>query len=318
VKTPCASLALLIGGWLAAAPAAPVTEEVPMGYLPTEWATSTLKKTLSPQGKFVLINAGPVRITDEPEKVEAARHALEALQKAPSIVPMDLAFVTFTRRTEQRLPVEPPVSDRGFPYPTRFDPPRVIMNGNNVTIIPSQPRDFTTRRVGTGADVNLSPGGYATTQPEVRLSETSTTGTVLRRFTASTVPGRSLAFHVLPQVKDPAALRALALKLGAIAETEPAWPAAATELRVDAQVSEGALVVNLVPVVVLAGGRTVPIRNCAAAVLLARSAPSNKGLLPRADAEFYRLFFGSPQAADDTFTTLTVKAQLQYVGNPPQ
>lgn len=288
-----------------------------MGYLPTDWVAGALKKTLSPQGKFVLINAGPVRVTDEPERIAAARQALETLQKAPSIVPLELTFVTFTRRTEQHLPVDPPVSDRGFPYPTRFDPPRVIMNGNTVTVIPSQPRDFTTRRIGSGASVNLGPGGYATTQPEVRLSETSTSGAVLRRFTTSTVPGKTVTFSVMPRVEDPAALHSLALKLGAIAAAEPAWPAAATELRVDAQLSEGALVINLVPVLVLSGGRSVPIRACAAAVLLARATPSNQGLLPRADPEFYRLFFGSRQAADDTFTTLTVKAQVQYIGGPP-
>lgn len=317
MKTPRALLILLAGGWLAGALAAPVTEEVPMGYLPAEWVTGALKKTLSPQGKFVLVHAGPVRITDEPDNVAATRQALESLQKAPSLVPLELTFVTFTRRTEQRLPAEQPVSERGFPYPTRFDPPRVIMNGGNVTIIPSQPRDFTTRRVGSGADVNLSPGGYATTQPEVRMSETSTSGTVLRRFNASTVPGKTVAFQVLPRVEDATALRALALKLGAITEAEPAWPATATEMRMDAQLSEGALVINLVPVVVLAGGRTIPIRACAAAVLLAPSASSNQGLLPKADPEFYRLFFGSRQAADDTFTTLTVKAKVQYVGSAP-
>lgn len=295
-----------------------VTEEVPIGFLPTEWITAALKKTLSPQGRITFIHGGPVRISDEAGRVAAARRALEELQNAPAVVPMELAFATMARRTVQRLPVEPPVVDRGFPYPTRFDPPRVIMNGNgSVTVIPSQPRDFTTRSIGPGTSVNPAPTGYRTREPEVRTGETKTTGGITRRFTASTVPGKSVALSVLPQA-DAVALHALAVKLGAIPPAEPVWPAAATELLIQPELSGGALVVNIVPQIVLAQGRRVPLQACAAAVLIARGTASNTGLLARTEPEFYRVFLGTPQAQDDTFTTLAVKAQVQYLGNPPR
>lgn len=312
--------ALLALGWIASAAAQSpaVTEEVPIGFLPMEWVTAALKKTLSPQGRSVFVHGGPVRITDQRERVDAARRALADLQQAPAIVPMDIAFAITARRTEQRLPVSPPVVERGIPVPERYDPPRVIMDGTGgFTVIPSQPRDFRVRGVEPGTVVNTAPTGHRTLQPEVRMSETTTSGGIARRFTASAVPGKPVAITVLPQA-DAAALRALALKLGAITETEPAWPAAGTELRLTPEHSDGALVVNVVPQIVLAQGRRVPLQACAAAVLIARGAAESTGLLPRTDPEFYRVFLGTPQAADDTFTTLTMKAQVRYIGSPPK
>lgn len=313
-----ASLAL--GCWTTAAGAqiAVVTEEVPAGFLPTEWVTATLKRALSPQGRYVLQHGGPVRITDTREKIDAARRALEELQKAPALVPLELVFTTHARRTVERLPVQPPVHDTGFPYPTRFDPPRVIMHGNGgFTFVPSQPRDFTTRNVGSGTVVNPAPTGDVTAQPEVRLNETTATSDVARRFSASATPGQNVTLPVLPRGSDPAALRALAVKLRAVDESEPAWPAAATELRIKPELSGGALVVNIVPHIVLTPSRRVPLHACAAAVLLAPAAPKNTGLLPRTDPEFYRLFLGTAPP-DDSFTALTVTARVQYLGSPPR
>lgn len=294
-------------------------DEVPVGFLPADWVSATLQKTLSPQGRFAwVIPAGPVRITDTPDRIEAARRALGELQEAPALVPLDISFATTSRRTVQRLPAEPPVVDRGFPVPNRYDPPRVIMNGSGgFTVIPSQPRDFGTRSVGSGDAVIPPQTGYQTQQSEVRLTETTATGGVTRRFTASAVPGKAITIAVLPQA-DAAALRALAIKLGAVAEAEPAWPAAATELLIRPDLSRGTLVVNVTPQIVLAQGRRVPLPACAAAVMVARGAPSSTGLLPRTDPEFYRVFLGTPQAQDETITTLTVAARVQYIGSPPK
>jgi hypothetical protein len=318
-------LALFAAGVAAAAPAI-VTDEISIGFLPADWVAATLKKTLSPQGRSVWVSpTGPVRISDQNEKLEAARTALGELQKAPALVPIELTFATMAQRTVQRLPVEPPVVSDGIRIPQRYDPPRIIANGNgSVVVIPAQPREFRTRNVGPGTVVNPSPTGYQTLTPEVRMAETVTTGGISRRFSASTVPGKPVLLTVLRQVSDPAALRALALRFGAIADTEPAWTAATTELLVTPQISGAALVVNVVPQIVLpplAPGqapRRIPISSTAAGVMVARGAPSNTGMLPKTDPEFYRVFFGAAQAEDDTFTALTVAAQVQYLGGPPQ
>lgn len=305
-------------GALAAPAPEIVTEEVPIGFLPMDWVNVTLKKTLSPQARTVFVHAGPVRITDTREKVDAARRALEELQKAPAFVSMELSFATTARRTVQRLPVEQPIVDRGIPYPTRFDPPRIIQGPNGVTVIPSQPREFTTRNVGPGTAVNPTGLGYITSDSEVRLNETTTVGGVTRRFTASSVPGKPVALAVQAQAADPAALRALALKLGSIVDAEPAWPAARTELLLKPDLSGSGMLVTITPQIIVPPARRIPLPASAAAVLIARGAPSNTGLLPRTDPEFYRVFLGTPRAEDDTYTALTIKAQVKYVGSPPQ
>lgn len=302
-----------------------MSEEVSIGYLPAEWIAGAMQKTLSPQGRFVLVTpTGPIRISDTGEKIDAARRALAELQKAPALVPVELSFTTSVRRVVQRLPAEQPVHDYGIPVPNRYDPPRVIANpGGGFTVVPAQPRDFTTRNVGPGTIVNPSPTGYRTLSPEVRISETTTSSGVARRFSASTVPGKPVAFTVLKQVPDVAALREVALKHKAIAESEPAWSAAGTELLVKPELSGGALMVTIVPQIVIpaaapAQARRIPINACAAGVLVARGAPANTGMLPRTDPEFYRLFFGNQEAVDDSVTALTVTASVQYLGSQPR
>jgi len=326
MQTPvrAALLAAVFLSFAAAGRAQLVTEEVSIGFLPREWITGALQKTLSPRGRSVLVTpTGPLRLTDDGERVDAARRALAALQAAPALVPLELSFATQVQRTVQRLPVEPPVVERGIPIPNRYDPPRIIAGPGGVTVIPAQPRDFTTRRVGPGESVNLGPIGYVTRDPEVRLSETETTTAFARRFPASGIPGKPLTLPVLRQVADPAALRRIAVERGAVPEQEPAWTLAATELLVTPELSGGVLVVKVVPQIVLppdrAGepARRIPLTACAAGILVARGAPPSTGLLPQTDPEFYRTFFGAPQAADDTFTSLTVKADVQYLGNPP-
>jgi hypothetical protein len=315
---------LLLGGLIAcAAPPALVSDDVPLGFLPLEWVSGTLRKTLSPRGRFSFVTpTGPVRIADEAEKVAAARRALDELQKTAALVPIDLQFTTTAQRTVQRRPVESPVSGVSIPVPNAYTPPRVMSDGRgNTTVVPAQPRSFGTRQVGPGTIVNPSPSGYATATPEVRITDTTTAIVGARRFQASTVPGRAVTIPVVRAAPDPAALRALARKYDAIPESEPAWSAAGTEFLVEPRLVDGALVVNVVPHIVLpaAPGQTarrIPIPACPAGILVARGAPPSKGLLPRTDPEFYRVFLGAAHAVDETLTALTVTASVQYVGRP--
>lgn len=327
VQTPLLlTLALLSAAHFTCAAPPVVTEEVSIGFLPLEWVNAALRKTLPPDGRSVWVSAtGPVRLTAPGEKIDATRQVLERMQTAPAVVPLEISFSTTARRVVQRLPVEPPVVSNGIPVPDRYDPPRIISNpGGGITVVPAQPRDFRTRNVGPGTVVIPSPTGYQTQNSEVRLTETVTTGGLVRRFSASTVPGKPVFLSVVRQVPHAAALRTLALKYGAIPATEPAWTAAGTELLIRPELSGGSLVVNITPQLVLpppAAGqapRRIPLAACAAGVLVARGAPGNTGILPKTDPEFYRLFLGAAQAADDTVTAVTVTAAVQYVGGPPQ
>src|SRR4051812_2316479 len=83
------------------------TEEVPIGFLPTEWINAAVKKTLSPQSRAVLAGAmGPLRITDSTDRIEAARRAIQDFQKAPALVPIEISFATMAQRVVQRAPAE--------------------------------------------------------------------------------------------------------------------------------------------------------------------------------------------------------------------
>lgn len=303
-----------------------VTDEIPTGFLPQEWVNAGLRKSLSPQGRATMVSAtGPVRVADAPERIAAARAALEQLQKAPAVVPIEVTFTTSARRGVQRLPVEPPVVSNSIPVPDRYDPPKIIAGPGGMTVVPSQPRSFTTRNVGPGTVVNPSPTGYQTRDPEVRMTETETVASgPARRFAVSTVLGKPVLASVHRQVPDPAALRALAVKYGAVGDTEPAWSAAGTELVLTPEVSGAAVVVKVVPQIVLPPAisgqpvRRVPITACSAGIMVARGAQRQTGILPKTDPEFYRVFLGMPGADDDTFTSVTVAADVQYLGSPPQ
>ncbi len=322
-----ASLVVLFGAAVAgdAAGQQAVTDEVTIGFLPVEWINAAVRKTLSPQSRAALTSpTGPLRVTDSAERLELLKAKLLDFQRAPALVPIELTFENRARRTVQRLPADQPVVERGIPVPDRYDPPRIIAGPGGVTVVPAQPRSFTTRRVGPGTSVNLNPTGFTTGEAEVRFSETETTAHLARRLSVSGVIGKPSTVSVLRQVLDPAKLYALALQRGAITNAEPAWTAAGTELLVTPELSGGALVVNVVPQIILppavAGQppRRIAISACAAAVLTARGAPPSAGLLPKTDPDFYRVFLGTAQAVDDTITALTVTASVQYVGGPPQ
>lgn len=295
-----------------------------MGFLPADWASAALARTVAPDGRYQFVTAtGPIRVTASAAKLEAAREALAKLQSAPAVVPIELSFEVRERHTVQRLPVEPPVVDRQIPIPETYTPPRIIPRAGGYIVIPSQPRTFTTRRVDPGTSINPSGIGYITGEPEVRMEETVTTGLIARRFSLSTVPGKEVSAYAQRQVSDPAALRALALRYGAIPANEPAWTAASTVLSVTPEFSGGSLMVKILPKIYLPAAvagqpaREIPLTACLAGVLTARGSPASTGMLPKTDPEFYRTFLGAAQAVDGTVTAVTVAAQVQYVGNSP-
>ncbi len=310
MKAPSFLLAaLLLGARLASA----ATEDVPIGFLPPAWITESLPKILTPQGRFVILaKPGAVRIIDTAAKIAAARSAIDALQNAPATISLTLNFEAISTRPVERRPAEPPSRGDGIPVPSRYSPPRVIVNpGGGVTVIPSQPLRFTTRSETSGSVV----------QPSAPIASTPIKQT-LRRLSASSLPHQPISVPVTTRVEDAAALRALALQLGAVPPDEPAWETAGTELLIRAELTGGKLVLNVTPQVVLRAKpgqeiRRIPLSACAAGIPIPRSGAGPTGTLPRTDAAFYRLFFGTPAPAPDAVTTLTVTADVRYLGNPP-
>src|SRR4051812_4581556 len=86
------------------------TADIPTGFLPSAWVVEGVRKTLSPQGKFVVLNnTGVVRVTDSEEKIAEVHRLLATLQKAPATVSLNLGFITYGKKSV----VHPNVSPSG-------------------------------------------------------------------------------------------------------------------------------------------------------------------------------------------------------------
>lgn len=300
----------------------PPHEDISIGSLPAESVTATLRKTLSPQGRFVVLPAGgTVRIFDTPDKIETARRVLQEMQNAPSIVSFAINVRTGMRQVTRQSPQQGPV-DYEIPVPQTYGAPQIVgQTGGRVIVTPGMPGNFTTRHVNPGDRVYVNPGyvtGGYTTGTEMRVTNTSTEGGVNRKYTGSTVFPRPAAVTVSAAVPDPQGLHDWAVKNGAVPVGEPAWASAGTELAVTPEHAGDGLLLNLMPQIVLAGPvgqppRRIPVKVCAASVLTKPGAPATLEGFPGADPEFYRLFFGVKESTDDTSTMITVAAATEYM-----
>ncbi len=275
-----------------------------------------MRASLSPQGRFLILPTGMVRITDSAERIDAARAALEKMIMAPALVRVEITFETLTQRTVQRQPAQPPVEDRGLPYPQTYDPPRIIANGpGSFIVVPATPRNFTTRRVGGGTSIAAANAGQTATVTDRQMA---------RRLSATTSTGKPTVVAVRPASADTGELRALAEKYGVLPPGEPAWPAAGTELLVTPEFSGGSMVVKVVPQIAIppsaAGlpGRRIPLPMASAGVVLTADSPRGSGRLPGTDADFYRTFLGTPAGDAAQSVVVTVAARVQYAGDPPK
>jgi hypothetical protein len=364
-----ALVAVCAGFFSMSAEAAPY-EDVPGGYLPASVISTTLRQTLSAEGRFVILpTTGNVRIFDTPEKTQQARLALEQLQVAPASVSVTIAVTTglraVTRQTVTQdsvlsydMPVGPPIIGGvrvGNYPPAQMPPPQMppqmpprnlppqaggqpqlpaqppgqppvppipIPPGQSVPQgLPPQPNipGNLPPNVAPGAYMQPPQGGYTTFGPEIRTTEISVEGGSTRRYSGISAPGKPLTLPVQPRVADAVALRDLAVKYGAVSASEPAWTSAGTELLVTPELSSGSLTLQIVPQIVIQAGdsqqpaRRVPVKVCAATAVMNRGTATSFDGLPGANGEFYRLFFGSTEATDDTSARISVNAAVQYL-----
>jgi len=299
-----------------------------MGSLPAETVTAALKKTLSPQGRFVILAInGTVRVFDTPAKIEEAQRVLQELQSAPSTVSFSISVRTGMQRVTRRSTDPGPVTtDYEIPVPQTYGAPQIVVGpGGSRAVVPGNPGNFTTRHVDPGDQVYIRPGyttgGYVTGQ-EVRTEESGVEGGVNHNYAGSTVFPKPVAVTVLTAVADPQALHDWAIRNGAVPTTEPAWATAGTEIAVAPEHADGGLLLNLTPQIVLPGAagqasRRIPVKVCATSVLTKRGIPSTLEGFPGTDPEFYRLFFGALESKDDTLTRVTVAAVNDYPTSAP-
>jgi hypothetical protein len=288
------------------------TVDIPTGFVPPGWVVEGVRKTLSPQGKFVVLNQmGVVRVTDSEEKIAEVHRVLATLQKAPSVVSLNMGFITYVKKT-----TTVPVTSQGgggneFPFPRKFSPPRIVQGPNgSVTAIPAQPSQFTGRATGASGTV---------TQNVTKVEQSKQ---LARRILATSIPDKPAPVVLLPLVQDVKGLHDFAVKVGAVGQQEPAWTTASTELLVTTELVGSELRVTVTPQIALPGAapgqeRRIPVKACSAQISITRSIPAPTGRLPQADGEFYRLFMGLPPGGPEDFTALNLTGEVRFVGTQP-
>jgi hypothetical protein len=306
-------LPLLAALWTGAATGLAGTADIPTGFVPSAWVVEGVRKTLSPQGRFVVLNqTGVVRVTDSEEKIAEVHRLLATLQKAPATVSLNLGFIRYANKSVVHPNVSPSGGGDEFPFPRKFSPPRIIQLPNGgVTVIPSQPSQFATRGAGASAGVTQN------------ITTTTQTKQLARRILATSVPEKPAPVPLLAKVEDVRALHDFAVKVGAVGQQEPAWAAASTELLVTTELVGPELRVTITPQIALPAAapgqepRRIPVKACSAQISITRTIPAPTGRLPQADAEFYRLFMGLPPGGPDDFTALNLTGTVQFVGAQP-
>ncbi len=149
-----ASLSLGLGQDLA-------REKLTTGHVPIEVLRPALEKVLSAEGRFVILpGQGQILVIDRAENIRAAAIAIATLEAPPPQVALDFAFKT---NVAPGMAGPQPVDSFGsFPFPTRWQGPRIIQQGNNVfTVIPAHPTGFKRRAVGDILETNgtINPDG---------------------------------------------------------------------------------------------------------------------------------------------------------------
>ena len=136
-------------------------EKLTTGHVPIEVLRPALEKVLSPEGRFVILpGQGQILVIDRAENIKAAAVTIATLEVPVPQVALDFAFKTNV--APGMVGPQPVDSFGSFPFPTRWQGPRIIQQGNNVfTIIPAHPTNFKRRAVGDILETNstVNPDG---------------------------------------------------------------------------------------------------------------------------------------------------------------
>lgn len=140
-------------------------QELPTKYADPALIRATLEENLSPEGSFVILpNKGKVLVIDRPTRLQAASEALAAMDSPSPEIQLNLGVRTGGQRQPIRQPnVLGPVQSRSsFPFPTEFDPPRILVGPNGTyAVIPAHPKNFQRRNLGITmeTDATINPDG---------------------------------------------------------------------------------------------------------------------------------------------------------------
>ncbi|MEM8954407.1 MAG: hypothetical protein AAGD22_09675 [Verrucomicrobiota bacterium] len=249
---------------------------------------------------------------DTPEKVMAAAAAMEALNVPPPNVALNVGV-----RTGGQPRVMGPVNETaGFPYPTRYLPPRVpnsVVGPGLFPVLPAHPTGFVTRNVGDTMVTTpaVNPDGSITL--DVNLESTEFEG-FINYGSPILRPGVGGRVPLLNRVRVPRFLDSLI-------ESEIGVPVFdtirySTSVTLTPEVAGGRVFVDVVPEMSIVDEaseiepRQVDLSEYRTVVEVESGKPKTLAGLEGASAEFNRAFFADENQPDGE-TALVIKAQLQ-------
>lgn len=201
-------------------------KEIPIGHAPADLLKETVEKHLSNYGSFVILQKkGTVLVIDFADKIREVETALSKLEVPQPEVLMNFAFrngvnppregarpfTGFNNRGVVRgggggggVNVLGPVNSTGdFPFPTRWDPPRIaFVPGYGFAVIPAHPRNFVRRNVG----VTLETEGFVNPDGTISLNinhENTEFQGFINYGSAILVPGANGVVPVLNNAANP-------------------------------------------------------------------------------------------------------------------
>ena len=181
-------------------------------HAPVEVIRAALEKSLSPEGRFVLLpNKGKILVIDTPEGVEKAARALQDLKPTVPKVALDFAFQRgipqASAASVNQAAVASPFDHRprrtaGVPYPIEWAPARIIPNGYSYIVIPATPTKFATRDLGFSMTTRPTANPDGTVSMDIDMSNTELAGFV-NYGSDFFVPGVAGIIPVSGQVANP-------------------------------------------------------------------------------------------------------------------
>lgn len=293
-------------------------QKLATGHIPIESLRPALEKVLSPEGRFVILpGQGQILVIDRAENIAAATKAIALIEAPPPQVALDFAFKT---NVAPGMAGPRPVDSLGdFPFPTRYEPPRIItgLNGGGMVVVPAHPTGFRRRNVGTTLETTgvMNPDGSVTLDINAEHTEFEGFINYGSAILASGVPG------TVPVVNGVANPRFFApiLQQGRILVPIFETTRVSTQILVKPEAVQNQVTLDLIPQLEIESAEpgtektTVPLTQFRTSLTLQNGQTGKIAGFTGATAEFNRHFLGA-KAGEEGGTAIQIRATLAAGG----
>lgn len=290
-------------------------QKIATGHVPIESLRPALEKVLSPEGRFVILpGQGQILVIDRPERLAAAARAVALMEAPPPQVALDFAFKTNV--APGMAGPRPAESSGDFPFPTRYEPPRLVtgFNGGGFVVVPAHPTGFQRRGVGTTLETTgiLNPDGSISLDINAEHTEFEGFINYGSAILASGVPG---TVPVVNGVANPRFFAPLLQRGGVfvpILETTRLH----TRILVKPEAVQNRVTLDLVPQLEIesaepgAAPTALPLTQYRTTLTLQNGETAKLAGFTGANADFNRHFLGA-RSTDEGGTAIQIRATLK-------